>query len=166
MVILRALNSFGSLLIRALLFWFGLCVSFRSIRLMHCFVFVGAVVVCDFTQPYMSVCKPKCRACVCMCVAMLLLRFIVAFILYFYLFILFFPCPVSEPYIGPNVHVLVRVCLWVLVCIFCPHIFHFDTHISRTEPKLISDRQFVGIFFPHARYFEYICTQYIYYFFS
>lgn len=86
---------------------------------------------------------PCVRVYVCLCVAMLLLRFIVAFILYFYLFIYFS----RVPYIGPNVHVLVRVCLWVLVCVFCPHIFHFDTHISRTEPKLISDRQFVGIFF-------------------
>lgn len=39
------------------------------------------------------------------------------------------------------VNVWVRVCAYGVVCTFCPHIFHFDTHISATEPKLISDRQ-------------------------
>lgn len=121
MVILRALNSFGSLLIRALLFWFGLCVSFRSIRLMHCFVFVGAVVVCDFTQPYMSVCKPKCRACVCMCVCVWRCCCCASLLLLFCTFIYLFIFPVSRirtvywpkcPCISTRV--LMGACLYIL----------------------------------------------------
>lgn len=141
-------------------------------------VLIVVVVFCDFTQSKIRLCAYRCCCCCC---AFILLLFFFSFLFrscFFcfssFLFILFVrvPYPIqSKPIcivccvytcdVGPRRCISARVLLWRCLCIFYPHIFHFDTHmyiarkrIYNTRPRhtehyqkaeILSDRQFVVV---------------------
>lgn len=91
-------------------------------------------------------------------------------------------CCVYTCDVGPRRCISARVLLWRCLCIFYPHIFHFDTHmyiarkrIYNTRPRhtehyqkaeILSDRQFVVVvcafFLPHLLHYIYFVLSFVF----